>query len=110
MSADERARPPAQNGRVSDWLRDRPTRSRRHPDVTWIPFVTFWKLTTVIAVGQDSAPCVGRRYGAELVPAWGAVLGEVPSQDYLRIVAGVEQMGVPRRVTGGWLRGDGQPS
>ena len=55
-------------------------------------------------------PCVGRRYGAERVPAWGAVLGEVPSQEYLRIVAGVEQMGVPRRVTGGWLRGDGQPS
>ena len=37
-------------------------------------------------------------------------LENLREDELVRIFAGVEQMGVPRRVTGGWLRGDGQPS
>ncbi|MDN5795142.1 MAG: alpha/beta-hydrolase family protein [Intrasporangium sp.] len=71
-----------------DWLLE-PRGRDVNPDVTWIPFVTFWQLTTDMAVGHDPPDGYGHRYGAELVPAWGAVLGGDPTRDYSRIIAGV---------------------
>jgi uncharacterized membrane protein len=79
---------PALLGSEPDWLRE-PRGHDVNPDVTWIPFVTFWQLTTDMAVGHDPPDGYGHRYGAELVPAWGAVLGDDPSRDYARIIAGV---------------------
>jgi uncharacterized membrane protein len=79
---------PAVLGAEPDWLRE-PHGHDVNPDVTWIPFVTFWQLTTDMAVGHDPPDGYGHRYGAELVPAWGAVLGNDPSGDYTRIIAGV---------------------
>ncbi|HET6665775.1 MAG TPA: alpha/beta-hydrolase family protein, partial [Intrasporangium sp.] len=81
---------PALLGAEPDWLRE-PLGRDVNPDVTWIPFVTFWQLTTDMAVGHDPADGFGHRYGAELVPAWGAVLGGQPGQDYSRIIAGVNK-------------------
>ncbi|MDV3219835.1 alpha/beta hydrolase [Intrasporangium sp.] len=81
---------PAILGAEPDWLRE-PRGRDVNPDVTWIPFVTFWQLTTDMAVGHDPADGFGHRYGPELIPAWGAVLGGVPGQDYRRIIAGVEK-------------------
>jgi uncharacterized membrane protein len=81
---------PAVLGAEPDWLRE-PRGRDVNPDVTWIPFVTFWQLTTDMAVGHDPADGLGHRYGAELVPAWGAVLGGVPGQDYSRIIAAVKK-------------------
>ncbi len=81
---------PALLGSQPDWLRE-PRGRDVNPDVTWIPFVTFWQLTTDMAVGHDPPDGYGHRYGAELVPAWGAVLGGDPSRDYSRIIAGVSQ-------------------
>ncbi len=81
---------PSVLGAEPDWLRE-PRGRDVNPDVTWIPFVTFWQLTTDMAVGHDPADGLGHRYGAELVPAWGAVLGGVPGADYSRIIAGVEK-------------------
>jgi hypothetical protein len=52
------------------------------------PFVSFWKLTADMAVGQDPADRLGHRYGAELVPR-GAVLDVVLGQAYGRTVAGL---------------------
>jgi uncharacterized membrane protein len=79
---------PALLGAQPDWLRE-PRGRDVNPDVTWIPFVTFWQLTTDMAVGHDPPDGYGHRYGAELVPAWGAVLGGNPGQDYTRIIAGI---------------------
>jgi uncharacterized membrane protein len=81
---------PATLGAEPDWLRE-PRGRDVNPDVTWIPFVTFWQLTTDMAVGHDPADGLGHRYGAELVPAWGAVLGAEPDDDYSRIIAGLRQ-------------------
>lgn len=81
---------PALLGAEPDWLRE-PLGRDVNPDVTWIPFVTFWQLTTDMAVGHDPADGFGHRYGAELIPAWGAVLGGQPGQDYSRIIAGVKK-------------------
>jgi len=81
---------PSVLGAEPDWLRE-PLGRDVNPDMTWIPFVTFWQLTTDMAVGHDPADGFGHRYGAELVPAWGAVLGGAVGQDYSRIIAGVEQ-------------------
>ena len=79
---------PAVLGAQPDWLRE-PRGRDVNPDVTWIPFVTFWQLTTDMAVGHDPPDGYGHRYGAELVPAWGAVLGSDPTRDYTRLIAGV---------------------
>ena len=62
-----------------------------NPDVTWIPFVTFWQLTTDMAVGLNPTYGYGHRYGPEMVPAWGAVLGDEPGRDYSRILAAIER-------------------
>lgn len=78
---------PALLGAEPDWLRE-PRGHDVNPDVTWIPFVTFWQLTTDMAVGHDPPDGYGHRYGAELVPAWGAVLGDDPSRDYTKIIEG----------------------
>ena len=43
---------PALLGAEPDWLRE-PRGRDVNPDVTWIPFVTFWQLTTDMAVGHD---------------------------------------------------------
>ncbi|MBC9820905.1 alpha/beta-hydrolase family protein [Terrabacter sp. MAHUQ-38] len=80
---------PALLGAEPDWLRE-PRGRDVNPDVTWIPFVTFWQLTTDMAVGHDPPDGYGHRYGPELVPAWGSVLGGSPTDDYSRIVAGIE--------------------
>ncbi|ADU49791.1 alpha/beta hydrolase [Intrasporangium calvum] len=81
---------PSTLGAEPEWLRE-PRGRDVNPDVTWIPFVTFWQLTTDMAVGHDPADGFGHRYGAELVPAWGAVLGGEPDDDYSRVIAGVQQ-------------------
>ena len=81
---------PALLGAEPDWLRE-PRGRDVNPDVTWIPFVTFWQLTTDMAVGHDPPDGYGHRYGAELVPAWGSVLGGEPTDDYSRFVAGIEK-------------------
>ncbi|MER7072164.1 alpha/beta-hydrolase family protein [Terrabacter sp. NPDC000476] len=81
---------PALLGAEPDWLRE-PRGRDVNPDVTWIPFVTFWQLTTDMAVGHDPPDGYGHRYGAELVPAWGSVLGGSPTDDYSRITAGIEE-------------------
>ncbi len=80
---------PALLGGEPDWLRE-PRGRDVNPDVTWIPFVTFWQLTTDMAVGHDPLDGYGHRYGPELVPQWGAVLGGSPTDDYSAIVAGIE--------------------
>jgi uncharacterized membrane protein len=81
---------PAILGAEPDWLRE-PRGRDVNPDVTWIPFVTFWQLTTDMAVGHDPPDGYGHRYGAELVPAWGSVLGGEPTDDYSRLIAGIEK-------------------
>ncbi|EWT01234.1 hypothetical protein N865_05480 [Intrasporangium oryzae NRRL B-24470] len=81
---------PALLGAEPDWLRE-PRGRDVNPDVTWIPFVTFWQLTTDMAVGHDPPDGYGHRYGPELVQAWGAVLGGVPGADYAAIIAGVQK-------------------
>jgi uncharacterized membrane protein len=80
---------PALLGAEPDWLREQRGRDV-NPDVTWIPFVTFWQLTTDMAVGHDPPDGFGHRYGPELVPEWGSVLGGSPTDDYSAIVAGIE--------------------
>ncbi|WP_404389117.1 alpha/beta hydrolase [Humibacillus xanthopallidus] len=80
---------PALLGAEPDWLRE-PRGRDVNPDVTWIPFVTFWQLTTDMAVGHDPPDGYGHRYGPELVPQWGAVLGGSPTDDYSAIVTGIE--------------------
>jgi uncharacterized membrane protein len=81
---------PALLGAEPDWLRE-PRGRDVNPDVTWIPFVTFWQLTTDMAVGHDPPDGYGHRYGAELVPAWGSVLGGSPTDDYSAIVDGIDE-------------------
>ena len=81
---------PALLGAEPDWLRE-PRGHDVNPDVTWIPFVTFWQLTTDMAVGHDPPDGYGHRYGPELVPAWGSVLGGSPTDDYSKLVAGIEK-------------------
>jgi uncharacterized membrane protein len=81
---------PALLGAEPDWLRE-PRGRDVNPDVTWIPFVTFWQLTTDMAVGHDPPDGYGHRYGPELVPAWGSVLGGSPTDDYSRIVDGIDE-------------------
>jgi uncharacterized membrane protein len=81
---------PALLGAEPDWLRE-PRGRDVNPDVTWIPFVTFWQLTTDMAVGHDPPDGYGHRYGAELVPEWGSVLGGSPTDDYSAIIAGIEK-------------------
>lgn len=80
---------PSLLGAQPDWLRE-PRGHDVNPDVTWLPFATFWQLTTDMAVGHDPPDGYGHRYGVELVPAWAAVLGGDPGADYSRIVAGVQ--------------------
>jgi uncharacterized membrane protein len=81
---------PALLGAEPDWLRE-PRGRDVNPDVTWIPFVTFWQLTTDMAVGHDPPDGFGHRYGPELVPAWGSVLGGSPTDDYSKFVAGIQE-------------------
>jgi uncharacterized membrane protein len=81
---------PALLGAEPDWLRE-PRGRDVNPDVTWMPFVTFWQLTTDMAVGHDPPDGYGHRYGAELVPEWGSVLGGSPTDDYSAIIAGISR-------------------
>ncbi len=81
---------PALLGAEPDWLRE-PLGRDVNPDVTWIPFVTFWQLTTDMAVGLNPPYGYGHRYGPEMVPAWGAVLGDPVGRDYSRIVAAIKR-------------------
>lgn len=77
-------------GAQPDWLRE-PRGHDVNPDVTWIPFATFWQLTSDMPVAHDTPDGYGHRYGVELVPAWGAVLGGSPTDDYSRVIAGLEK-------------------
>lgn len=77
-------------GAQPDWLRE-PRGHDVNPDVTWIPFATFWQLTSDMPVAHDTPDGFGHRYGVELVPAWGAVLGGSPTDDYSKIIAGLEK-------------------
>ncbi len=79
---------PALLGAEPDWLRE-PLGRDVNPAVSWIPFVTFWQLTTDMAVGHDPPDGYGHRYGAELVASWAAVLGDIPGQDHSALIAGI---------------------
>lgn len=81
---------PALLGSQPDWLRD-PRGRDVNEDVAWIPFATFWQLTTDMPVAHDTPDGYGHRYGAELVPAWGAVLGGKPGADYSRIATALKK-------------------
>lgn len=81
---------PALLGAEPDWLRE-PRGRDVNPDVTWIPFATFWQLTSDMPLGHDTPNGFGHRYGPELVAYWGAVLGDEPGGDYSRLIAGIER-------------------
>ncbi len=81
---------PATLGSEPEWLRE-PRGRDVNPDVTWIPFVTFWQLTSDMPLGHDPPNGFGHRYGPELVSYWGAVMGDEPGADYSRLVAGIEK-------------------
>lgn len=81
---------PATLGAQPDWLRE-PRGRDVNPDVTWIPFVTFWQLTTDMPLGHDPPNGFGHRYGPELVSYWGAVMGDPPGRDYSTLIAGMER-------------------
>ena len=45
--------------------------------MSWTPFVTFWQLSADMLVSNNVPGGFGHRYyGAEMVPAWAAVLGD----------------------------------
>jgi uncharacterized membrane protein len=77
-------------GSEPDWLRE-PRGRDVNPDMTWIPFVTFWQLASDMPIGHDPPNGFGHRYGPELVSYWGAVMGDEPGRDYSRLVAGIEK-------------------
>ena len=52
-----------------------------------------------MAVGHDPPDGYGHRYGPELVPAWGSVLGGSPTDDYSTARRGHREDRQPRRVT-----------
>lgn len=81
---------PSVLGTQPDWLKELRGRDV-NPGMTWMPFVTFWQLTTDMAVGLNPSYGHGHRYGPEMVPAWGAVLGGVPGQDYGAVLAALER-------------------
>jgi uncharacterized membrane protein len=81
---------PATLGSEPDWLRE-PRGRDVNPDVTWIPFVTFWQLASDMPLGHDPPNGFGHRYGPELVSYWGAVMGDEPGADYSRLIAGIEK-------------------
>jgi uncharacterized membrane protein len=81
---------PAILGAEPDWLRE-PRGRDVNPDVTWIPFVTFWQLASDMPLGHDPPNGFGHRYGPELVSYWGAVMGDEPGADYSRLIAGIEK-------------------
>lgn len=81
---------PATLGSEPEWLRE-PRGRDVNPDMTWIPFVTFWQLTSDMPLGHDPPNGFGHRYGPELVSYWGAVMGDQPGKDYARLVAGIEK-------------------
>lgn len=81
---------PATVGSEPEWLRE-PRGRDVNPDVTWIPFVTFWQLTSDMPIGHDPPNGFGHRYGPELVSYWGAVMGDDPGKDYSRLIAGIEK-------------------
>ena len=81
---------PALLGAEPDWLRE-PLGRDVNPDVTWIPFVTFWQLATDMAVGLNPPYGYGHRYGPEMVRAWAGVLGGEAGRDYGRILAAIER-------------------
>lgn len=59
-----------------DWLRE--TRlDNPMALMSWTPFVTFWQLSADMLVSNNVPGGFGHRYyGAEMVPAWAAVLGD----------------------------------
>jgi uncharacterized membrane protein len=65
------------------WLRERVGKDVN--DMRWATFATFWQLTTDMTVANATPPGHGHRYTEELVPAWAAVLGQIPSADYTSI-------------------------
>ena len=81
---------PATLGAEPDWLRE-PRGRDVNPAVTWIPFVTFWQLTTDMPLGHDPPNGFGHRYGPELLSYWGAVMGDAPGRDYSTLIAGMER-------------------
>lgn len=81
---------PSLLGSEPDWLRE-PRGHDVNPDVTWIPFATFWQLTSDMPLGHDTPNGFGHRYGPELVYYWAAVLGEEPGADHTRLIAGIEK-------------------
>ncbi len=58
--------------------------------MSWMPVVTFWQLTTDMAMSNSFAGGSGHRYQeGETVPAWAGILGMSPTADYSRIQAAI---------------------
>jgi uncharacterized membrane protein len=72
-----------------DWLHEPPGDDVQA--MRWTSFATFWQLTTDIVAANSTPAGHGHRYQEELVPAWGAVLGDEPGIDYTRIQQAIRQ-------------------
>lgn len=58
-----------------EWLRET-RRDTPMAQMSWTPLVTFWQVTADMLVSNNVPGGFGHRYyGAEMVPAWAAVLG-----------------------------------
>lgn len=55
-----------------DWLVE-PRGCDVHPQVRWIPFVTFWQVTADMALSMSVPPGHGHAFAGEHVDGWAAV-------------------------------------
>lgn len=63
--------------------------------VRWLPWVTFWQVTSDMPRSATVPGGHGHRYLEEAVPYWAAVLGMDPLADYSRIVQAIRRLIVP---------------
>lgn len=56
-----------------DWLEE-PRGPGVLPQVRWVPFVTFWQVTTDMALAMEPGPGFGHNFAGEHVGAWAQVL------------------------------------
>lgn len=52
-----------------------------HPDMEWLPLVTFWQVITDRVFGNSTEPGHGHLYHEDLVLAWAGVLGSPEDVD-----------------------------
>lgn len=73
-----------------EWLLETRRPGTPMAQMSWLPVVTFWQLTADMAMANSVPGGFGHRYfQAEVVPAWGAVLGLDPGTDFAPIVAAI---------------------